>query len=115
MVVPHGCPSAEALASYCSDLLLAQEWELLSEVPLMQHKQQPQAAIDAAAALANSQAPSSGLATGQNQQQPGRQQQQQQQEGQAVLAPGSVSISWRGDGRYFATSSLDSSGQLAAA
>jgi hypothetical protein len=63
-----------------------QEWELLSEVPLRQHKEQ--------------------------QQQPAEQAQgQEKQHAAAALAPGSVSITWRGDGLYFATASLDAPGQ----
>lgn len=50
-----------------------QEWELLSEVPLLQQARE-----------------------------------EQQQE--PVLAPGSVALSWRGDGRFFATATLDAPG-----
>ncbi len=66
-----------------------QDWELLSEVPLLQQGGTGGAALPARpAADATADHP------------------------QAALSPDSVSITWRGDGLFFATTSLDSPGAL---
>lgn len=77
--------SRSCLAAAC--FALPQEWELLSEVPLLQQGGTGGAAqpTQQAAAAAERQGP-------------------------AQLSPGDVSITWRGDGLYFATASLDSPG-----
>lgn len=62
-----------------------QDWELLSEAPLLQQGGIGGAAQPAAAAAAGHE--------------------------HAALSPGDVSITWRGDGLYFATASLDSPGE----
>ncbi|KAL4852847.1 Elongator complex protein 1 [Chlorella vulgaris] len=93
-------------------LMMSKSWELLSEVPLLQHKQQPLSATEAAAAVVAGHSVAadgtagtvdhSKLAEG-------------PAEGQApLLSPESVSVTWRGDGRYFATASVDSPGASAA-
>jgi elongator complex protein 1 len=90
-------------------LMMSKSWELLSEVRLLQHKQQPLSATEAAAAVVAGHSVAadgtagtvdhSKLAEG-------------SAEGQApLLSPESVSVTWRGDGRYFATASVDSPGQ----
>ncbi|KAL4420046.1 hypothetical protein ABPG77_007485 [Micractinium sp. CCAP 211/92] len=66
-------------------LLMNKDWELLSEVPLLQQGGTGGAALPARpAADATADHP------------------------QAALSPDSVSITWRGDGLFFATTSLDS-------
>lgn len=59
----------------------SQHWELLAEVPLLQHRGEGGGPASAA-----------------------------EPDPQQPLAPGSVAITWRGDGRYFATASLDAPG-----
>lgn len=63
--------------------LCSQNWELLAEVPLLQHKE-----VAGPADPAPEQPPQ--------------------------LVPGSVCVTWRGDGRYFATASLDGPGASSA-
>jgi elongator complex protein 1 len=70
--------------SFCCCRPTVQEWELLSEVPLRQHKDQQQQRAE-----------------------------QEHEHEAAALAPGSVSITWRGDGLYFATANVDAPGQAA--
>lgn len=74
---PHH-PASSPLSRH--PLVNKQNWELLAEVPLLQH---PASSLQAASS---------------SPEQPPH------------LAPGSVSITWRGDGRYFATASLDTAG-----
>ena len=62
-----------------------QNWELLAEVPLLQHRGEGGGPATAAAP-----------------------------DPRHALAPGSVAITWRGDGRYFATASMDAPGAASA-
>jgi hypothetical protein len=84
-------------------LLMTKDWEVLAEVPLLQHREQPLAASAAAAALAGGASGRSGDG--------GEAGAASEQQAEASLAPGSVCVSWRGDGRFFATASLDAPGQ----